>query len=183
MNTIRSENWDWGLNWRRSPLGDDNACFASQRILGNWGPSDQRPPFFGAIRFERWYMRRRKNIRKQHPEATKSDLRYVYRLIFTFNSTHCGCNAKNIFRKVYFNARFDDVMLMVKREMACVLRGPLPTSLMGYIMFFSLMLSYFTRYARPGKLNIGHMCVSFMLNDLPISSAEGSYKCVFANLS
>lgn len=27
--------------------------------------------------------------------------------------------------KVYFNARFDDVMLMVKREMANVLGGPL----------------------------------------------------------
>lgn len=27
--------------------------------------------------------------------------------------------------KVYFNARFDDVMLIVKREMASVLGGPL----------------------------------------------------------
>lgn len=103
-------------------------------------------------------MRRGKNIRKQHPEATKSDLRYVYRLIFTFISARCGCNAKNIFRKVYFNARFDDVMLMVKREMACMLRGPLTESLRRYVMFISLMLSYVSHYTRPGKLNIGHMC-------------------------
>lgn len=74
---------------------------------------------------------------------------------------------------MYFNARFDDVMLMVKREMACVLRGPLPASLRGYIMFISLMLSYLTHYTRPGKLNIGHMCLSFMSNDLLISSAKG----------
>lgn len=63
-------------------------------------------------------------------------------------------------------------MLMVKREMACVLRGPLPTSLSGYTMFISLMLLYFTHYTRPGKLNIGDMCLSSMLIDLLFSSAK-----------
>lgn len=43
---------------------------------------------------------------------------------------------------MYFNARFDDVMLIVKREMASVLRGPLPATLWSCTMFISVMLQY-----------------------------------------
>lgn len=43
---------------------------------------------------------------------------------------------------MYFNARFDDVMLIVKREMASVLRGPLPATLGSCTMFIFVMLQY-----------------------------------------
>lgn len=36
--------------------------------------------------------------------------------------------------KVYFNARFDDVMLIVKREMASVLGGPLQATYYNFTM-------------------------------------------------
>lgn len=84
------------------------------------------------------------------------------------------CKAINIFRKVYFNARFDDVMLMVKCEMACVLRGPFPAPVRGYTLFISLILPYFAHYTRPGKLDIGHMYFSFMANNLLFNSVEGN---------
>lgn len=64
--------------------------------------------------------------------------------------------------KVYFNARFDDVMLIVKREMASVLGGPLPSTLWGYCMFISFMLQYRNDYigaSSPGEFGVGYMCI------------------------
>lgn len=62
--------------------------------------------------------------------------------------------------KVYFNARFDDVMLIVKREMATVLRGPLRVALWGYTMFILLMFQYridYTGVSSPGKLAFSYI--------------------------
>lgn len=56
--------------------------------------------------------------------------------------------------KVYFNARFDDVMLIVKREMASVLRGPLSVPIWGCNMFISSVLlnrNDCTGISLPGK--------------------------------
>lgn len=56
--------------------------------------------------------------------------------------THGGYNRAICLGKVYFNARFDDVMLIVKREMASMLRGPLPATLWGRSVFISAVLHY-----------------------------------------
>lgn len=64
---------------------------------------------------------------------------------------------------MYFNARFDDVMLIVKREMASVLRGPLPATLWSYTMFISVMLQYQKGcgdVSIPGKQGCGETCPS-----------------------
>lgn len=71
--------------------------------------------------------------------------------------THCKYNRKNGSGKVDFNARFDDVMLIVKREMASVLGGPLPATLCIFAMSTSSTLSLRsnnTGTTRRGKLNI-----------------------------
>lgn len=65
---------------------------------------------------------------------------------------------------MYFNARFDDVMLIVKREMASVLRGPLPATLWACTMFISFMFRYLNEYtglSRPGVLGFGCRCLEF----------------------
>lgn len=88
---------------------------------------------------------------------------------------------------MYFNARFDDVMLIVEREMASVLKGPLPATLRGCTMFISFMLLYrnhYTGISRPGKLGFGHIYFSPLLKGLFRSSVEG-HDCnvMCANLS
>lgn len=70
---------------------------------------------------------------------------------------------------MYFNARVDDVMLIVKREMASVLRGPLLVTLFGCTMFISVMLpyrNYYTGISCPGKLFFGHRYFFHMLYSL-----------------
>lgn len=52
--------------------------------------------------------------------------------------------------KVYFNARFDDVMLIVEREMASVLGGPLQVTYYFTMCIFSTLLGSTTRH---GKLD------------------------------
>lgn len=56
--------------------------------------------------------------------------------------------------KVYFNARFDDVMLIVKREMASVLGGPLQVSYYFTMCIFSTLSCrrITTRATRRGKM-------------------------------
>lgn len=49
---------------------------------------------------------------------------------------------KNGVGKVYFNARFDDVMLIVKHEMASALGGLFPTTVWIYILVISSNLSF-----------------------------------------
>ena len=56
--------------------------------------------------------------------------------------THGGFYRAICLGKVYFNARFDDVMLIVKREMASMLGGPLPATLWGLSVFISTALHY-----------------------------------------
>lgn len=71
--------------------------------------------------------------------------------------------------KVYFNARFDDVMLIVKREMASVLRGPLPVNIWGYNMCISPVFhsrSNFIGISSPGKSDCGYIDLSGMCNGL-----------------
>ena len=59
--------------------------------------------------------------------------------------------------KVYFNARFDDVRLVVKREMASMLRGPTLVVHWACTMFISLFYHYTnggTALSSPGKLGV-----------------------------
>lgn len=84
---------------------------------------------------------------------------------------------------MYFNARFDDVMLIVKCEMASVLRGPLPATLWGCAVFISFMFQF--RYRNhyigiscPGKLGFDYIYFSGMLKYLFYSSAGGRAVCV-----
>lgn len=66
--------------------------------------------------------------------AAKSHFRYVQKLFSTPNSTQCKYYREIVRVKVYFNARFDDVMLIVKGEMASVLRGPLQPPYYNFTM-------------------------------------------------
>ena len=92
-----------------------------------------------------------------------------------------GYNREICLGKVYFNARFDDVMLIVKREMASVLRGPLPATLSGCTMFICFMFPYrddYTGVSRPGKAGFGYVCFSGVLSVSFISSrGAGLYVC------
>ena len=78
----------------------------------------------------------------------------------TFTPTRAGLIKEICLGKVYFNARFDDVMLIVKREMASVLRGPLPPALWGDTIFIPLMIQSrlgFIGTSKPGKLDFGYV--------------------------
>lgn len=71
--------------------------------------------------------------------------------------------------KVYFNARFDDVMLIVKREMASVLRGPLPVTIWGYNRFIYPVFhsrNIFIGISSPGKSDCEYIDLSCMCNGL-----------------
>lgn len=88
---------------------------------------------------------------------------------------------------MYFNARFDDVMLIVEREMASVLRGPLPVILGGCIVFFSFVLFYIihsTFSSPPRKLKFPLIHVSCVLKGLFCCTGLG-HGCIvrIANLS
>lgn len=96
-------------------------------------------------------------IAEQLCEASQSNLRYVYRYFLTFVPTLDVYNEEIFLGKVYFNARFDDVRLVVKCEMASVLEGPTLAALWAFTMFTSLIFHHAnggTNLSSSGKLAV-----------------------------
>lgn len=78
---------------------------------------------------------------------------------------------------MYFNARFDDVMLIVKHEMSSMLRGPSTTTLCGHTMFVSFVVRYISGYTdipSTGKYGFGRVVVKTCF-------VRGAHRCVFAS--
>lgn len=103
-------------------------------------------------------------IPKQRSGVAKSHLRYVHGWFSTPILTNFKYYMEIGSAKVYFNARFDDVMLIVKREMASVLGGPLQATYYNSAMYVFSTLSdrrINTGTTRNGKFgnDIGHIVI------------------------
>lgn len=96
-----------------------------QRLLGIGGLCGQRPPFLEQARqaqpalhaSKEWSPTKNSPKHHKRPRGMLSD---AFRRILWSVAVAIG---KCVREKVYFNARFDDVMLIVKREMSSMLRG------------------------------------------------------------
>lgn len=90
--------------------------------------------------------------------ALQSNLSYVCALFAALILSLCVYNSEILAENWYFNARFDDVMLIVKHEMASLLRGPLPKTFRGYFMLILVAFQLKKLYMAsvfPGKSNAG----------------------------
>lgn len=87
---------------------------------------------------------------------------------------------------VYFNARFDDVMLIVKREMASVLRGPLPATVRACAMITSSVFqrrSGHTGTCGPGRPGAGPVSSSGVSEGLFCSPDGSRSVCLLGELT
>lgn len=163
-----------------------SASWTSQGFLGIRGPKAERPPFseLREQNSDSWV--EGNTIAKQVSEAAQPDLRYVYRSFATCILALGAYYREICLGNVYFNARFDDVMLIVKREMASVLRGPLRATLWDCTMNICFRCPYRKDYiyiSRPGKSGFVLIHLFCMVNDQLCSFLGGRTVCLLVELT